>query len=81
MDALGANVVLGASQKGLMVPPGLAFVAADAAAMKVAAANPFTALLLGLGAAAKPAELPQVLRHAAAKPALWPGGGAGTDLS
>lgn len=40
MDALGANVVLGASQKGLMVPPGLAFVAADAAAMKVAAANP-----------------------------------------
>ena len=40
MDALGANVVLGASQKGLMVPPGLAFVAADATAMKVAAANP-----------------------------------------
>jgi alanine-glyoxylate transaminase/serine-glyoxylate transaminase/serine-pyruvate transaminase len=40
MDALGANVVLGASQKGLMVPPGLAFVAADSAAMKVAAANP-----------------------------------------
>jgi alanine-glyoxylate transaminase / serine-glyoxylate transaminase / serine-pyruvate transaminase len=40
MDALGINVALGASQKGLMVPPGLAFVAADAAAMKVAAANP-----------------------------------------
>ena len=31
MDALGANVVMGASQKGLMLPPGLAFVAADAA--------------------------------------------------
>ncbi|MEO6018141.1 MAG: aminotransferase class V-fold PLP-dependent enzyme [Polaromonas sp.] len=40
MDALGANVVLGASQKGLMVPPGLGFVAADSAAMAVAARNP-----------------------------------------
>ncbi len=40
MDALGANVVVGASQKGLMVPPGLGFVAADVHAMAVAAANP-----------------------------------------
>ena len=40
MDALGANVVLGASQKGLMVPPGLGFVAADALAMQVASRNP-----------------------------------------
>ena len=40
MDALRANVVLGASQKGLMVPPGLAFVAADALAMAVAERNP-----------------------------------------
>jgi alanine-glyoxylate transaminase/serine-glyoxylate transaminase/serine-pyruvate transaminase len=40
MDALGANVVLGASQKGLMVPPGLGFVAADAQAMQVAGRNP-----------------------------------------
>ncbi len=39
MDALGANVVLGASQKGLMVPPGLGFVAADAKAMEVARRN------------------------------------------
>ncbi|WP_341908869.1 aminotransferase class V-fold PLP-dependent enzyme [Polaromonas sp. YR568] len=39
MDALGANVVLGASQKGLMVPPGLGFVAADAKAMEVAKRN------------------------------------------
>ncbi len=80
MDALGANVVLGASQKGLMVPPGLAFVAADAAAMKVRRGQSLAALLLGLGAAAKPAELPQVLRHAAAKPALRPGGRAGPDF-
>ena len=36
MDALGANVVMGASQKGLMLPPGLAFVAADERAMAVA---------------------------------------------
>ena len=40
MDAIGANVAIGASQKGLMVHPGLAFVAADARAMAVAAANP-----------------------------------------
>jgi alanine-glyoxylate transaminase/serine-glyoxylate transaminase/serine-pyruvate transaminase len=39
MDALRANVVLGASQKGLMVPPGLAFVAADELAMQVAGRN------------------------------------------
>ena len=40
MDASGANVVLGASQKGLMVHPGLCFVAVDDAAMAVAARNP-----------------------------------------
>jgi alanine-glyoxylate transaminase / serine-glyoxylate transaminase / serine-pyruvate transaminase len=33
MDALGVNVVMGASQKGLMLPPGLAFVAADERAL------------------------------------------------
>jgi len=37
MDALGVNVVLGASQKGLMCPPGLGFAAADARAMAVCA--------------------------------------------
>ncbi len=40
MDALGVNVAIGASQKGLMVHPGLAFVAADARALAVARANP-----------------------------------------
>ena len=40
MDALRVNVAIGASQKGLMVPPGLSFVAVDAAAMAVARANP-----------------------------------------
>ena len=40
MDALRIDVVMGASQKGLMVQPGLAFVAANARALATAAANP-----------------------------------------
>jgi len=40
MDALRANVVLGASQKGLMCPPGLGWVAADALAFAVQQRNP-----------------------------------------
>jgi alanine-glyoxylate transaminase/serine-glyoxylate transaminase/serine-pyruvate transaminase len=39
MDATRINVVLGASQKALMVPPGLAFVAVDATAMEVSRRN------------------------------------------
>ena len=40
MEALGANVAVGASQKGLMSPPGLGFVAVDERAAAVAARNP-----------------------------------------
>jgi len=40
MDEVGANVVVGASQKGLMSAPGLAFCAVDERAMKVAQSNP-----------------------------------------
>ncbi|MFY9512847.1 MAG: aminotransferase class V-fold PLP-dependent enzyme [Rubrivivax sp.] len=40
MDALRADVVMGASQKGLMLQPGLAFVAANAAALQAAERNP-----------------------------------------
>ncbi|MGH8798265.1 MAG: pyridoxal-phosphate-dependent aminotransferase family protein [Caldimonas sp.] len=40
MDALGVNVAVGASQKGLMLQPGLAFVAADARALETATRNP-----------------------------------------
>ena len=40
MDAWGVNVVLGASQKGLMCPPGLGFAAADSRAMAVCERNP-----------------------------------------
>jgi len=39
MDALGVNVACGASQKGLMSPPGLAFVAVDVKAAQVATRN------------------------------------------
>ena len=39
MDALRANAVVGASQKGLMCPPGIGFVAVDGAALAVAARN------------------------------------------
>ena len=40
MDAQGVDVALGASQKGLMCPPGVCFVAANAAAVAVAGRNP-----------------------------------------
>ena len=40
MDALGVDVALGASQKGLMCPPGVAFVAVNAAAFALAQRNP-----------------------------------------
>jgi alanine-glyoxylate transaminase/serine-glyoxylate transaminase/serine-pyruvate transaminase len=40
MDALRADVVIGASQKGLMLPPGLGFVAVNERALQVAQANP-----------------------------------------
>lgn len=40
MDAWGVNVTLGASQKGMMCPPGMAFCAADERALAVAKANP-----------------------------------------
>jgi len=40
MDALGVDVAIGASQKGLMVHPGLAFVAANERAIEVARTNP-----------------------------------------
>ncbi len=39
MDALGVNVAVGASQKGLMSPPGLGFVAVDERAAAVASRN------------------------------------------
>ena len=40
MDALGVNMAVGASQKGLMSPPGMGFVAVDERAAAIAARNP-----------------------------------------
>jgi len=40
MDALGVDVAVGASQKGLMCPPGVGFVAVNAAAFSMAQRNP-----------------------------------------
>ena len=40
MDALDADVVVGASQKGLMCPPGVGIVAVNARAMEMASRNP-----------------------------------------
>jgi alanine-glyoxylate transaminase/serine-glyoxylate transaminase/serine-pyruvate transaminase len=40
MDALGVDVAVGAAQKGLMLPPGMAFVAAGARALEAARRNP-----------------------------------------
>jgi alanine-glyoxylate transaminase/serine-glyoxylate transaminase/serine-pyruvate transaminase len=40
MDELGINVAVGASQKGLMSPPGLGFVAVDRRAGEIADRNP-----------------------------------------
>lgn len=40
MDALGVDVALGASQKGLMCPPGVGFLAVNAAAFARAQRNP-----------------------------------------
>jgi alanine-glyoxylate transaminase/serine-glyoxylate transaminase/serine-pyruvate transaminase len=40
MDALGVDVAMGASQKGLMCPPGLGYVAIGARALAYAEANP-----------------------------------------
>jgi alanine-glyoxylate transaminase/serine-glyoxylate transaminase/serine-pyruvate transaminase len=39
MEGLGVNVAAGASQKGLMSPPGFGFVAADGRAMEIAERN------------------------------------------
>ena len=40
MDELGVNVAIGASQKGLMLHPGMAFVAVDERALEAARHNP-----------------------------------------
>ena len=79
MDALGVDVVIGASQKGLMVHPGLAFVAADERALAVARANPTPRFYWDWQRRQSDAVVPQVLRHAAARPPGRPRGRARPD--
>ena len=81
MDALGVDVSVGASQKGLMCPPGVGFVAVNARALGRCREKPCAALLLGLGAAQGRAVVSQVLRHAATESVVRPRGSAGADLS
>ncbi len=53
MDALGVDVAIGASQKGLMLPPGPRLRRRRRARAGAGARHPGAALLLGLGAAAQ----------------------------
>jgi alanine-glyoxylate transaminase/serine-glyoxylate transaminase/serine-pyruvate transaminase len=68
MDALGVNVAMGASQKGLMLQPGMAFVAVDERAMDVARANPAHRFYWDWLRRRSEPVVSQVLRHAAALP-------------
>ena len=52
MDAWRCDVVLGASQKDLMCPPGIGFAAANARGMAACERKPGAALLLGLAGCA-----------------------------
>ena len=70
MDAWGIDVAMSGSQKGLMAPPGLGFVAANDRAREVhKTAGPAHALL-GLDRARRPRALPQICRHRAGASAV-----------
>ena len=76
MDALGVDVAVGASQKGLMCPPGVGFVAVNGSAFAAAERNPAPRFYWDWVRRKDDAVVPQVLRHAAAEPAVRPGGRA-----
>ena len=78
MDAWGIDVAMSGSQKGLMTPPGLAFVAANARAREVHKTAEPAHALLGLDLPRGRDPLPEVLRHAARAPAVRPAQGAST---
>ena len=64
MDAWGVDVAMSGSQKGLMAPPGLSFVAASDRAI-TPTAKPACVPLLGLDRARRRFALRQIRRHAA----------------
>ena len=80
MDEWGVDVTVAASQKGLMVPPGLGFVWAGPQGVGSARARRVAIRLLGLDAPlAGRSALPALLRHAARAPHVRPPRGPGDD--
>ena len=75
MDAWGVDVAVSGSQKGLMTPPGLGFVAANARARGPRACRLADALL-GLDCPRRQPALPEICRHAARAPHVCAASGA-----
>ena len=65
MDAWGIDVAMSASQKGLMTPPGLGFVAANGARDRGPQEGQPAHALLGLDRTRRTRALPQICRHRA----------------
>ena len=65
MDAWGVDVAVSGSQKGLMSPPGLSFVAAGARARDGPPQGRLAHALLGLDRARRQVALSEIFRHAA----------------
>ena len=88
MDEWGVDLVIGGSQKGLMLPPGMAFTAINAKAWEAAQIGAQPAPLLGLAPDDRERPPGAVLRHAAHRALLRPrsvarhdrGGGPGERL-
>ena len=76
MDAWGVDVAMSGSQKGMMTPPGLGFVAANDRAREVHKKAGPAHPLLGLDLPRGRAALPEIRRHAARAPAVRPAPGA-----
>ena len=70
MDAWGVDVAMSGSQKGLMTPPGLGFVAANDRAREVHKKAGIAHALLGLDRARRRRALPQICRHRAGASAV-----------
>ena len=77
MDDWGVDVAMSGSQKGLMVPPGLGFVAASPRAREVHETGGVAHAVLGLDRPRGTAALQEICRHAAGTPVVRPAPGAG----
>ena len=74
-DEWGVDVTLAGSQKGLMLPPGLAFNAASERAVAASEKRALPALLLGLGADARAQQAGRLPVHAGDRTPLRPARG------